>query len=147
MSTAMVNYIAAKFGGEEIRFELKRSDIVALENTLGGSAFQTLKRFTANVWTMREVQIVLSAAIPEESADRDRNSAEALLASMHAQLLNTPGGSSYVTVLDSRRVLAVLRDNPPAVYAVLAQLVLEAALLGIDPTHATFDESAMEGAS
>lgn len=144
MTGTLVNFIDATFGGEAIRFELKRSDIVALENTLGGSAFQMLKRLTSSVWTMRELQIVLSAAIPEEVADRDHNSTEALVAKMHAQFA---GHASYATVVESRRVLAVLRENPPAVYAVLAQLVLEAALLGIDPTLAAFDEGAMEGAS
>jgi len=44
-------------------------------------------------------------------------------------------------------VSRILRTQPPALYAPLALKVLEAALFGLDPALATFDESDREAAA
>lgn len=137
MTANLVNYIDAKFGREYIRFDL-RDELVALEHSLASGAYACLNRLVSGEWVLRDVQLVLSAAIPERHSGIDPRSAEAGFrrVSRSMKSLGMP-----LRVLDSPFVLEVLKKNPPARYAVLAMKIVEAALFGIAEEQAFFDEN------
>lgn len=142
MTTNLVNHIDAKFGGDYIRFDL-RDELVALEHSLNGGAYACLNRLVGGQWVLRDVQLVLSAAIPERHSGINPRSSVASIRRMNRSMksLGLP-----MQVFDSPFVLDVLKKNPPARYAVLAMKIVEAALFGIAEDQASFDENAAEAA-
>lgn len=113
-----VDHVDATFSGEPIRFRIPPENLPGFEAVIHGSAYQCFTRFAGGWWTLADVEAVLTAALPCQ-----------------------PSRST------SRPVQAALRSRPPAVYAVLATKILEAALFGIDDAVAVFDERAAEMAA
>lgn len=142
MTANLVNHIDAKFGGEYIRFDL-RDEMVALEVSLAGGAYACLNRLVSGEWVLRDVQLVLSAAIPERHSGINPRSPEASIRRMNRSMKSLGFASG---VFDSPFVLEVLKKNPPARYAVLAMKIVEAALFGIAEDQASFDENEAEAA-
>lgn len=112
---SQVDHVDATFGGERVRFRLAPEHLPGFEAAIQGPAYQCFTRFAGGWWTFRDVEAVLTAALPLD-----------------------------VDAAAARRVQAALRSRPPAVYAVLATKILEAALFGIDPAVAVFDEEVAE---
>jgi hypothetical protein len=132
MTTDLVTYVDATFGGKAVRFELDRTTMIpALESSLNGGAYECLNRLIRGAWQLRDIQLVLSAAIEIEHAE-------------FISVLNRrpPIMGISFPVQSSPAVVRVLNDNAPARYAVLAMKVLEAALFGIAKEQASFDENA-----
>lgn len=140
-------HIAATFGGQSIRFELTSDSIAALENSLRVSAFDLLKHMVAGRWTMRQLFLVLSAAIPSDQSGGGPDGTESKAAELERLVMATSGRTFGQTVVESPAVKTVLDDNPPARYAALAVAILDAALFGVDAEQATFDEKASEEAA
>lgn len=108
--TARVGHVDAVFGGERLRFELLRDELVAFETLAGAPAFTVLTRLARGAWSVRELATVLRFAHP-------------------AGFTASAGA-----------VAEVLRERAPVPYVALASKVLEAALMGIDAGEAGFDE-------
>lgn len=144
MTANLVHHVEATFGGRQVRFDL-RDEIAALEVSLGGGAYSCLRRLVSGEWALRDLQLVLSAAIPFDLSEVPSNSVEAKLKRADRRLAEYTGISAGVA--ESPFVLRVLKENPPARYAVLALKVLEAGLFGIASDQATFDEGAVEVAA
>ena len=140
MNTNTVKAVDAIFGGEAVRFELQRDEIRFLETGLGGSAYECLNRLVGGRWTVTDLLLVLSAAVPASYAGGNDLSAGRRAM---AKALG-PHIASNVQAGEHAAVQRVLTENPPARYAVLAMKILEAALFGIAPDIANFDEDAVE---
>lgn len=108
--TARVGHVDAVFGGERLRFELLRDELVAFETLAGAPAFDLLARFARGAWSVRELLTVLRFAHP----------------------------AGYMG--SGATVAEVLRERAPMPYVMLATRVLEAALMGIEAAEAGFDE-------
>lgn len=131
------NYVVAHFDGAERRFEIPREAMNALDNALPGGAFATLKRFHAGYWTADDVTTVLAFGLHELMPS------ERLCLEMEARIgvfTNRPaGGGIKPSIAQVRRCL--LADGHGA-YSGLAELVLRAAVLGIEDGEVVYDPDA-----
>lgn len=110
------SYVDGVFGGEPVRFGLSRKPerMQMFEAVLGGPLYDLFRRFATGHWTMRELQGVLAEAYGDATGTRSSS-------------------ASFI-------VADVLTRNPPGIYAPFASKVLEAALFGLEPAEARFDE-------
>jgi hypothetical protein len=135
--------VMATFGGQAVAMELQRDELPLLEASLDGSAYACLNRFIGGIWTVRELQLVLSAAMPIAAGGFEENSP----AAHKRKMIKSMAEHGFATgVIDSPVVLQVLRERPPARYAVLAVKLLEASLFGLPENQASFDEDVEEAA-
>lgn len=127
----MQDFVNAYFNGELREMRLRRDLVAAFEHETGGSAFNLLRRLTSGVWTRTDVQIVLEYALISDAA------------AARMIKLGRAGFMGRLPVHPSAgksAACAVLDRSPLAPYAVLAARILEAALYGLKPADANFDE-------
>ena len=134
--TDLVSHVDAVYNGKRHRFELKRNHLAAFEAALGDSAYAAMRRFVDGTWRFRDVELTLSFA---HSGATD---AEEMLAAIMATMPDT----STAPFLHHTEftVSRVLKKHGPATYAELAASVLVAALMGLQPEQAVFDDGSME---
>jgi hypothetical protein len=118
-----VGYVDAKFGGQEIRFQLAHDGraVAYLEHAIG-SPFAVYKRLAAGNWTVRDVSAVLSFAHPDFTPV------------LVSQVPGMPFPAHEI-------VADTLETNPSGIFVGLAAKILEAFLMGLPEGRATFDES------
>lgn len=136
--TDKVRHIAARIGGKPVRFELKRAHLPAFEDALGGSAYTCLKRFLDDGWRATDVSLVLSFAWKGPTEEETHLSS--LIRRMEAEGL----ASAPLRIITDMDVAKLIDANGPARYAELAMSILVAALMGIDPDVAVFDDEAVD---
>ena len=109
-----VSHVDAVFGGERMRFELLRDELVSFEVLAGAPAMTVLGHYLAGGWSMRELVTTLRFAHP----------------------------AGYLR--SGEAVASALRERGPAIYLQLAARVLEAALMGVPPVLGVFDEASID---
>ncbi|GLK71569.1 hypothetical protein KHC23_12330 [Ancylobacter dichloromethanicus] len=129
----MQDYVDAVFDGTRQRMGIPRSVLGNLDAEIGGSAFAALRRFVEGQWSRRDVEITLEYAT--------------LTPGEVKWILNMQGAiAGHRPPRVGRSAVAILLDEKPiAPYAELAALIIEAALYGIAPAVAVFDEGAGDG--
>lgn len=125
--------IKAKFGGRDLVFELDRSKLPEIEIMLGEPAQRRLARITAFMATVEEIREVLDYAAPAGLGREVPKRQEAMYREM-TRTIEAIRGKPRTFIGD------VLSSNPPLKYSVLAQGVLAAALHGLPPDAAEFNE-------
>lgn len=135
MSPSKIDHVDAVFGGRSVRFRLAPDDIPSFEALIQGSAYQCFTKFAGGFWTFADVEAVLRYALPADLGDD--NAVMVALERKAAAL-----GMGMPSRKRSDFVSRVLVSRPPAIYAVLASRILEAALFGIEAELAAFDENA-----
>ncbi|MFG1465252.1 GTA-gp10 family protein [Xanthobacter sp. DSM 24535] len=125
--TQKSDHVTAFIGGKQCVVCLRREVIESLECALNDSAYAVFRRFGRGHWTVNEVRTILNFALLEDGQVSHLKKMIAF-------------GFANVPVARHPLVDHVLETNPQAPYAVLALRCLEAALFGISPEFAVFDE-------
>ena len=133
MTTQKTNKVTAKFGGEDLTFELARSTLQTFEFVIGEPAQNLLERIGTRYVTVKDVRSVLEYAAPEGYGRSLPDRHDAITLQMWKIRSELAGPSDTF-------VAQVLVDNPPMKYAVLARGILTAALHGLPEDAAHFDE-------
>lgn len=143
--TVLLKHVDAVFDGERRRFELERRHIAAFENALGDSAFAAMKRFFEGTWLFRDVEKVLVYSHPDVGATEVEKQFSALLRSIEThQTAMSPSFASIGTARTDRRISELLVEHGHARYADLAGKVLAAAVMGLAPDEAHFDDGSLD---
>ncbi|HWK14816.1 MAG TPA: hypothetical protein VNS02_10495 [Rhizobiaceae bacterium] len=145
MSDSLVNYIDAKFGGQDRRFQILREDAHIVERTLGKAAYQTFLDLAEGRWWHRDVEIILSSGLGSFEEPEGPSIGESL-GRLSVAFGNPPVHVDRRFYREDDDVIACLREHGAAKYAPLALKLLEALIFGITPADATFDENATEAA-
>ncbi|PWJ84870.1 hypothetical protein C7441_104138 [Pseudaminobacter salicylatoxidans] len=131
----LVDGIKARFNGRDMVVKIHREDLPFFEYR-NESAFVIYKRIAAGEWTTSDIAKVLRFALsprPDRSKPVDAYAAwESLRANLHR--------IGAVPAPPPDPIYAALTSRPIAQYAALAQLVLGAALFGIEEADATFTD-------
>ena len=129
--TQKVLAVSAKVNGSHLNIELKRHALPYFE-TDHGSALGTLQRLMNKGWRVQDITNVLNFAVrkqPAEGTDWMRYELSKTMAKLE-------GKDKEPTVIDVAIAL-----NGAGNYAVLASMVLYAALFGLAPEDAHFDDT------
>lgn len=142
--SALVRYVDATFDGKKRRFELKRSRIEAFEKRLrwsasehdvemGASAYAAMRRFHKGGWTAADIEQTLAFAGETQTATQATAERIERHAAQHGMAMTGMATGKPLKVMP-----AIERDGHAA-YASLAETILRAALFGITPEEADFD--------
>lgn len=105
--------VVASIGGETLRFELMREEVLTFEVLAGKPAITAMRDFAAGAWLVKDMHLLLRIAHPAGyHASRD----------------------------DVRRMLA---DHGPANFTPLATRILEGALFGLQADEAAWSLETM----
>lgn len=125
--------IAARFGGKDLTFSINRADLVRFEAAIEEPAQRRLDRIIGGFATISEIiEVIDYAGPPGYGRPIPSGAVDIMRVRLHRQ--GRIGGDQSFSA-------RVLRENPPAKYAVLAQGILAAALHGLPEDAATFDEN------
>lgn len=123
--------VQARVNGQYLTIELKRHALPYFEAD-HGSALNTLQRLMNKAWRVQDITNVLNFAVrkqPAEGTDWMRYEMAKVMAKLEKK-------DKELTVIDE-----AISINGAGNYAVLASMVLYAALFGLDPADANFDDT------
>lgn len=123
--------VQAKVNGQYLKIELKRHALPYFEKD-HGSALSNLQRLMNKGWRVEDIKNVLNFAIRKQPAE-GTDWLQYEMSKMRAKLEKK---DKEPTVIDD-----AISANGAGNYAVLASLVLYAALFGLDPEDAHFDDA------
>jgi len=133
--TAKALTVNAKINGKQVNIGIQRHALPYFELD-HGPAFPTLQRLMHNGWRVDDVTNVLNFAVRKQPAEG--------MDAMQWQLFNKSGllkrQDKQPTIIDD-----AVRTNGAGTYAVLASMVLYAALYGLPPEDAHFDDAEAQG--
>ncbi|MCZ7977422.1 hypothetical protein O9X80_23255 [Agrobacterium salinitolerans] len=134
MTTTKTHKIEAKFGGQELVFELPRSDLDIVEAMIDETLNARLQRIVHGVASVADVTEILEmAAPPGKGSPIFKRSDMSHIAIKRSLAKLKPLPQTFVA--------KTLIENGPMKYAVLAQGVIAAALFGVPESASTFDEN------
>lgn len=123
--------VEARINGQYLKIELKRHALPYFEAD-HGAALTKLQRLMNKAWTVNDITDVLNFAVrkqPHEGMDWIHYQMSKTMAKLEKK-------DKELTVIDD-----AISANGAGNYAVLASLVLYAALFGLDPEDAHFDDT------
>ncbi|QIX20213.1 hypothetical protein [Agrobacterium pusense] len=134
MTTTKTHKIEAKFGGQELVFELPRSDLDIVEAMIGETLNARLQRIVHGVASVADVTEILELAAPfGKGSPICKRSDMGFIAMKRSLRTLKPQAQTFVA--------KTLIEHGPMKYAVLAQGVIAAALFGVPEAAAKFDEN------
>lgn len=123
--------VRARINGQYLDIELKRHALPYFEAD-HGSALNTLQRLMNKAWQVQDITNVLNFAIRKQPAE----GTDWMRYQMTKTLEKLEKKDKELTVIDE-----AIKVNGPGHYAVLASIVLYAAVFGLDPEDAHFDDA------
>lgn len=123
--------VQARINGQYLDIELKRHALPYFEAD-HGSALNTLQRLMNKAWQVQDITNVLNFAIRKQPAE----GTDWMRYQMTKTLEKLEKKDKEPTVIDE-----AIKVNGPGHYAVLASIVLYAAVFGLDPEDAHFDDA------
>ncbi|CAN7427564.1 hypothetical protein [Brucella pseudogrignonensis] len=123
--------VRARVNGQYLDIELKRHALPYFEAD-HGSALNTLQRLMNKAWQVQDITNVLNFAIRKQPAE----GTDWMRYQMTKTLEKLEKKDKELTVIDE-----AIKINGPGHYAVLASIVLYAAVFGLDPEDAHFDDT------
>jgi len=137
--TTKVDRVTAKFGGREnLNFQIERELLPHFEIMIEEPAQHRLRRLVTGAATVNDIREVLEFAAPK-GLGRDVPRPDKSSGGAH-DILKMRLTLERMRPVSETFVAKVLKESPPLKYAVLAQGVLAAALLGIPEEASHFDE-------
>lgn len=134
MTTTKTHQITAKFGGQDLVFELPRSDLDIVEAMIGETLNARFQRIVHGVASVSDVTEILEIAAPVGKGQNICKRSEMSHIAIRKSL-------SQMKPRPQTFVAKTLIENGPMKYAVLAQGVIAAALFGVPAAAANFDEN------
>lgn len=129
-----VDAIKARFNGQDYTMKIHREDLVIFEARHLVTAFDLYHRVASGQWSVRDIANVIRFAISKRP---DRKNVPFDVASF---LEHRFDALKAIGAIQPDLVDKAFAAKPVAQYAVLAQLILGAALFGIDEPDATFTD-------
>lgn len=137
-----IDHIKARFGGRDLVFKIPRDHLAGFEAGIGEPAAIRFRRLVAGGASFQDVRKVLEYAAP---AGLGRPIPQNDMDVMREQLFNSAHPATFAPISDQASFVAkTLAANPPAKYALLAQVVIAACLYGVPEDAGGFDEDEVE---
>lgn len=140
-----VPYIIAVFDGKRRRFEIERELLGAFEQHHDDSAYAVLRRLVSGEWRVKDVEVVLKFGLKIRLKEDERQ-----WTYLAKDMYRKTGMSMQLpaSLLEMAGVEVPVRDaitkHGAATYAELAMLILTAALMGLKPAEAVFDDGTLD---
>jgi hypothetical protein len=136
----LTDSIKARFNGADYAMKIHREDVPIFEVQHEATAFDLYHRIAGGMWSVKDIANVIRFATSKRPDRRN-------IAFDPAFILKYRQGD-FLKALGARGpdlVDKAFATKPIAQYAALAQLVLGAALFGIDEADATFTDEQTDG--
>lgn len=135
----LVDAIKARFSGRDYTMKIHREDLGIFEVSHHVTAFDLYHRIASGQWSVRDIANVIRFAISKRP---DRNT---IPFDAHSFVELRFDALKAIGARKPDLVDEAFAAKPVAQYAVLAQLILGAALFGIDEADATFTDEPAGG--